>query len=118
MINENEKGQISSQHEEIDRSLYNFLLRRIKIEKKDLGTDWFDNKKLEVTEYTFEGLPGYGFSNFISSKGDIENRIFDMLYDNNIIDVWPYSLDQRDPKRIKLVKTVRNFLNFVLSEQK
>ena len=28
IINENEKGQISSQHEEIDRSLFNFLLRR------------------------------------------------------------------------------------------
>jgi hypothetical protein len=44
ILNENEKNQISSQHEEIDSSLFNFLLRRIKKEKKDLGTDWFDDK--------------------------------------------------------------------------
>jgi hypothetical protein len=115
ILNENEKNQISSQHEEIDSSLFNFLMRRIKKEKRKLGNEFYDNP-LEVTNYTFEGLPGYGFTNLVSSKKDIQNRIFDMLYENDIIDYWPYDLNERDPQRVKLTKTIRKFINFILTD--
>ena len=115
ILNEDEKNQISSQHEEIDSRIFNFLMRRIKKEKKDLGTDWFDDKKLTVTEYTFEGLPGFGWNSY-STKKQIENKILDMLIESDVIDFWPYELDERDPRRIKIVKTVRKFINFILTD--
>ena len=80
VLNEEEKNQISSQHEEIDSRIFNFLMRRIKKEKRKLGSDWDDFKPIEVTEYTFEGLPGFGFNSFYSSKKNIEKRISHLLY--------------------------------------
>ena len=115
ILNENEKNQISSQHEEIDSSLFNFLMRRIKKENRKLGNEFYDSP-LEVTNYTFEGLPGYGFTNLVSSKKDIQNRIFEMLFENDVIDFWPYDLNERDSKRVKLTKTVRKFINFILTK--
>ena len=34
--------------ETFDSSLFNFLMRRVKIEEIDLGTDWFDQKQLKM----------------------------------------------------------------------
>ena len=50
ILNEDEKNQISSQHEEIDQSLFNFLLRRIKKNKRNISRD---SEDLNITEYTF-----------------------------------------------------------------
>ena len=116
ILNEEEKNQISSQHEEIDSRIFNFLMRRIKKEKRKLGGEFGGFKPFEITEYTFEGLPGYGFTNLVSSKKDIQDRIFDMLYENDVIDYWPYDLNERDPQRVKLVKTIRKFINFILTD--
>jgi hypothetical protein len=116
ILTEEEKSNISSQHDEIDRNLLNFLIRRIKIEKRKLGGNWGDIEPLEVTEYTFEGYPSYGFTSY-DSKKTMENKIIRMLFENDIIkDV--YDMDERDPKRIKIVKTIRNFLNFILKDKK
>jgi len=119
IINENEKDQISSQHEEIDRSLLNFLIRRVKIEKKNLGSDWYNEKPLEVTEYRFEGFPGFGFNSF-SSKKDMERKTIEMLVEEtDMVGEWffgPHNVN--DPERQKFMKTIRNFLNFILSDQK
>jgi hypothetical protein len=119
IINENEKDQISSQYEEIDLSLFNFLVRRIKVEKKDLGTDWLGDKPLRVTEYRFDGFPGYGFNSF-SSKKDMEFKIVEMLIEETeFVGDWFYGLQNvNNPERQKFIKTIRKFLNFVLSEQK
>jgi hypothetical protein len=116
-LNENEKDQISSQYEEIDSRLFNFLLRRIKIREKKLGGDFGNIEPLTAIEYTFEGYPGWGFNNF-KSKKDIENSIVDMLWENDIIDFDPYSLEEQDPKRVKIIKTIRKFLNFILFGKK
>lgn len=113
-LNENE--DISSQHEDIDSKLFYFLMRRIKVEEKNLGTDWLGDKPLRVTEYRFEGLPGYGFNSF-GNKKDAENKIIEMLYENDVTE-YVYDMNERDPKRIKIVKTIRKFLNFILSDQK
>jgi hypothetical protein len=119
IINENEKDQISSQYEEIDLSLFNFLVRRIKVEKKDLGTDWLGDKPLRVTEYRFDGFPGYGFNSF-SSKKDMEFKIVEMLIEETeFVGDWYYGPQNvNNPERQKFIKTIRKFLNFVLSEQK
>jgi len=119
IINENEKDQISSQHEEIDRSLLNFLIRRVKIEKKNLGSDWYNEKPLEVTEYRFEGFPGFGFNSF-SSKKDMERKTIEMLVEEtDMVGEWFFgSNNVNNPERQKFMKTIRNFLNFILSDQK
>ena len=116
-LNENEKDQISSQHEEIDSRLFNFLLRRIKINEKNLGPNFGSIEPLVVIEYTFEGYPGWGFNSF-STKKKIESSIVEMVWENDVIDFYPYDLDERDPQRIKVIKTIRKFLNFILSGKK
>ena len=116
LITENEKQNISSQYDEIDRNLFNFLIRRIKIEKRKLGGNWGDIEPLEVTEYTFEGYPGFGFTSY-DSKKSMENKINKMLFENDMID-YIYDMDERDSQRIKIVKTIRKFLNFILKDKK
>ena len=37
-----------------------------------------------------------------------------MLYEIDVVDFWIYDLEPSDPKRVKLIKTVRQFLNFIL----
>jgi hypothetical protein len=110
ILSEEEKDDIKSQHDDIDRKLMNFLLRRHKVEERKIGDD---DDGFTVTDYTFEGLPGYGFNSFASKK-DMEKKIIDMLYENDVLDNWPYDLDQQDPKRVKTIKTIRKFLDFIL----
>jgi hypothetical protein len=113
-ILENEKKDISSQHEEIDRTLMNFLVRRIKIRERELGGHW--EEPFKVIEYTFEDLPGYGFSNYHTKK-DIEKKIIDMLYENDKIGEEVYDIkNELDVNRQKIVKTIRKFLNFILKK--
>ena len=111
ILNEDEKNQISSQHEEIDQSLFNFLLRRIKKNKRNISRY---SEDLNITEYTFEGLPGYGFTNYVPKKR-METKIIEMLSENDITD-YIYDMDEQNPERIKIVKTIRKFLNFMLSD--
>jgi hypothetical protein len=40
-----------------------------------------------------------------------------MLYENDNIDFWPYDLDERDKRRIKVIKTIRNFIDFVIPKK-
>jgi hypothetical protein len=72
---------------------------------------------MKIKEYSFEGIPGYGFTGY-NSKKEMERKILNMLYENDIINTHPYDLDERDPERVKIVKTIRKILNFVLSETK
>ena len=114
LIENEEKENILNQYENIDKKLFNPLLRRLEIEKRKLGGNWGDIEPLEVTEYTFEGYPGYGFTSY-DSKKTMENKIIKMLIENDTID-YIYDMDERDPKRVKIVKTIRNFLNFILEK--
>jgi hypothetical protein len=113
ILSEEETNDIKSQHDDIDRKLMNFLLRRSKVEERKIDGGWSDVEPLIVTEYTFEGLPGYGFNSFASKK-EIEKKIIEMLYENDVLDNWSYDLDQQDPKRVKTIKTIRKFLDFIL----
>jgi len=116
ILSEEETNDIKSQHDDIDRKLMNFLLRRYKVEEKKVDDGWKDVEPLIVTEYTFEGLPGYGFNTFASKK-EIEKKIIEMLHENDILDNWTYDLDQQDPKRVKTIKTIRKFLDFILPKK-
>ena len=119
IINENEKDQISSQHEEIDRLLLNFLLRRIKVVEREFGREWVDMEPLKSTEYSFEGFPGFGFNNF-NSKKQMELKIVEMLVEEtDMVGEWFFGPNNvNNPERQKFMKTIRNFLNFILSDQK
>jgi Icc-related predicted phosphoesterase len=117
IVEEEEKNQISSQHEEVDSRLFNFLIRRLKVEERNLGGNWGDFEPMKIKEYSFEGIPGYGFTGY-NTKKEMERKILNMLDENDIIDTHPYELDERDPERVKIIKTIRKFLNFVLSETK
>jgi hypothetical protein len=121
VLNENEKNQISSQHEEIDSRIFNFLIRRIIKTTRDInqifraGDPDVEIPPNMVTEYRFDGVPNFGWNSYLP-KNQIEARILEMLYENDVIDFWPYYLDERDPKRVKIVKTVRKFINFILTD--
>jgi hypothetical protein len=75
-----------------------------------------DYEPLKVTEYKFEGFPGYGFTDYVPKKR-METKIIEMLYEKDIID-WVYDMNEQNPERVKIVKTIRKFLNFMLSDQK
>ena len=115
-VNLNENEQISSQHEDIDSKLFYFLIRRLTVIERKLGDGSHGMEPLKVKEYKFDGFPGYGFNGYMSKK-DMEKSIITMLYENDIKD-YIYDMDERDPNRVKIVKTVRKFLNFMLSDQK
>ena len=65
-IKENEKKSISSQHEEFDSNILNFLMRRINVEKRKLGGNFGDFEPLTTIEYSFNGFPGHGFNSYQS----------------------------------------------------
>jgi len=114
VLSENE--EISSQHEDIDSKLFYFLMRRLKVNQRELGSNLGDMEPLKVTEYKFEGFPGYGFTDYVPKKR-VETKIIEMLYEKDIID-WVYDMNEQNPERVKIVKTIRKFLNFILSDQK
>jgi len=99
-----------TQPEGIDKKLLNFLMRRIKITKRDLGN--FGDPMI-VTLYSFEGYPGYGFTSY-ESKKNMEKKIIEFLYEHDITD-YLYDMDERDTKRIVIIKTIRHFLNHILN---
>jgi hypothetical protein len=113
VLSENE--EISSQHEDIDSKLFYFLMRRLKVSQRELG-GFVGDGTLKFKEYKFEGFPGYGFTDYVPKKR-METKIIEMLSENDITD-YIYDMDEQNPKRVKIVKTVRKFLNFMLSDQK
>lgn len=120
IVEEDDKNDILDQHEDIDRELFNFLLRRVKIEEKDLGTDWFDNRRILVNEYRFDGFPGYGFNSF-DNKPTMEYKIIEMLVENtDYVGDWYFNNTQNgnNPERQKFIKTIRKFLNLILPDKK
>jgi predicted DNA-binding antitoxin AbrB/MazE fold protein len=112
----NENDDISSQHEEIDSKLFYFLIRRLHVNEREFGGNWGDFTPLKVKEYSFEGYPTYGFNGY-DSKKTMERKIIEMLYENDIIK-YLYDMNERDPKRVKIIKTIRKFIKFMLSDQK
>lgn len=118
VLSEEEKNNISKKHEEIDRSIMNFLLRRYSVEEKTLPKGrWSDEDDLPPfswTEISFIGFPEYGFNTHMSRK-DIEWRILNMLEEAEKLNTDDFRENRGfDANRQKTIKTIRAFLNFVL----
>ena len=119
-LTEDEKNNISGQHDDIDRTLYNFLLRRYTIEEKTLPKSSFfdpdedDLPPLSWKEVHFVGFPRSSLSSFMSRK-DMEWRLLNMLEDAEKLNTDEFRGNQGfDPNRQKKMKTIRKFLNLVL----
>ena len=113
-IRENDNDSNSSQHEEFDSTIMNFLIRRIKVEKRKLG-DYTDFEPLQVTEYTFDGFPGYGFNSY-QARSYWTRQIIELLEEAGIIpENWSGDLGGKDPERQKIIRTVRKFIKTILT---
>lgn len=115
-ITENEKESNSSQNEEFDSRILNFLIRRITITERKLGGDFGDFEPLSVTEYTFDGFPGYGFNSY-QAKSYWTRQVIELLEEVEIIpENWPGSLGEKDPERQKIIKTIRKFIKTITTK--
>jgi hypothetical protein len=47
----------------------------------------------------------------------MEKKVIDMLTDKEVIDLGEYNPNILDANRQKMVKTVRNFLNFIIPKR-
>jgi hypothetical protein len=112
-ITEGEKTEISNKHEEIDRKILNFLLRRGNVTEKQIGDD---EHPIKFSEVRFEGLPGFGFSTFNNRK-DMEKSIIEMLEEKEVINLGEFNPNVLDTDRQKIIKTIRYFLNFILPKK-
>ena len=119
VLSEEERNDISKKHEEIDRGIMNFLLRRYSVEEKTLPKGrWSDEDDdlppLSWTEVSFIDFPEYGFNTYMSRK-DIEWKILNMLEEAEKLNVDDFRGNRGfDANRQKTIKTIRAFLNFVL----
>jgi hypothetical protein len=115
-LTENERESISSQHEEFDSRILNFLMRRIKVEERKLGGDFGDFEPLTTIEYTFEGFPGHGFNSY-QNRSYWERRVIELLEEAEIIPQdWVGDLKKENPERQKIIKTVRKFIKTILTK--
>ena len=106
----------NSSNEEFDPRILNFLMRRIKIEKRKIGGNWGDIEPLTTTEYTFEGFPGYGFIHF-QSRSYWTRKILELLEDVEIIpEDWSGNPKVEDSERQKIIRTVRKFIKIILTK--
>jgi UTP-glucose-1-phosphate uridylyltransferase len=112
LITEEEKNEISNSYDDIDRRIMNLLLRRVNVNEKQIGSEEDPIKFIEVR---FTDFSGYGFTNFMSKK-DMERSIFTMLYENDVVEDID-EMDERNPERVRIVKTIRQFLNFILPKK-
>jgi hypothetical protein len=117
-LTEEEKDDLSKKHEEIDRKLMNFLLRRYTVEEKTLPrgiwNDEDDLPPLSWKEVHFVDFPRSSLSSYMSRK-DMEWRLLNMLEDAEKLNVDDFRGNRGfDADRQKKMKTIRAFLNFVL----
>lgn len=115
-LTENERESISSQHEEFDSRILNFLMRRIKVEERKIGGNWGDIEPLTTTEYTFEGFPGYGFTSY-QARPYWTKQILELLEEAEIIpENWHGNPRVKESERQKIIKTVRKFIKNILTK--
>lgn len=122
LLSEEEQKNLSNQHDEIDRNLMNFLLRRHSVEEKTLpkGGIWADEDDLPPlswTEVHFVDFPRYGLSSYMSRK-DMEWRLLNMLEEAERLNTDDYRNNREfNADKQKTMKTIRAFLNFVLPKK-
>jgi hypothetical protein len=106
--NQTPQDTISSKNGEIDQDLFLFLARRKKVKENIISFDWSYHRAFRTIEYSFNGFPGYGFNSLLNKK-QMESRIIEFVGE------WFYeSTRVKNPKRQKFIKTIREFLKFLL----
>jgi len=94
----------------IDKSILNFLRRHSKIDERNIGDD---EHPIKVKNVSFNiDDEWYSISSFMSKK-DMKNKILRMLEDNQKIGEYDPSV--LDTDRQKVVRTIKEFINTVMS---
>lgn len=102
---------LKEETEEIDQKVMNFLLRRYKVEEKNLG-DEEESITFKIITFNLEG-EFYSVSNFQNKITQVQ-QIFDMLIDGNVIEPIELYGKSLDPYRQKVIRTIKRFLNQVM----
>jgi hypothetical protein len=107
----NESKIVQENEEDPTQKILNFLVRRYKVEEKDIG--WDDNP-IVIKSVTFE-VDGerYGISKFQNKKDQIRT-IVDMLVLNNIIEPIDQYEGRLDPYAQKVIRAVKTFITQVM----
>jgi hypothetical protein len=107
----NESKILQENEEDPTQKILNFLLRRYKVEEKDLG--WEDNPILLKTITFIVDGERYGISKFQNKKEQIADIVY-MLMNHEVIEqIDPYGR-QLDPYTQKVIRAVKLFLNQVM----
>ena len=92
--NQTPQDTISSKNGEIDQELFLFLARRKKVEENIISFDWGYNRPFKRIEYSFIGM---------------------LIEETKFVGEWFYeSTRVKNPERQKFIKTIREFLKFLL----
>ena len=107
----NESRRLTENEEDPTQKILNFLIRRYKVEEKDIG--WEGNPIL-IKLVTFE-VDGerYSISNFQNKITQVQ-QIFDMLIDSNVIEPIELYGKSNDPYRQKVIRAIKRFINQVM----
>jgi len=107
----NESRRLTENEDDPTQKILNFLVRRYKVEEKDIG--WDDNP-IVIKSVTFE-VDGerYGISKFQNKKDQIRT-IVDMLVLNNIIEPIDQYEGRLDPYTQKVIRAVKTFITQVM----
>jgi len=96
----------------IDNSILNFLRRHSNINNRDIGDD---DHPIKIKSVSFDvGGDWYSISSFMSKK-EMKNKIIRMLEDNDITRLGEYNPSVLDTDRQKVVRTIKLFINTVMS---
>lgn len=107
----NESKVLQENEEDPTKKILNFLLRRYKVEEKDLG--WEDNPILLKTIIFKVDGERYGISKFQNKKEQIADIIYMLINHEVIKQIDPYGR-QLDPYAQKVIRAVRQFITQVM----
>jgi hypothetical protein len=96
----------------IDKSILNFLRRHSKIDERNIG-DGEHPIKVKSVSFNIDD-EWYSISSFMSKK-DMKNKILRMLEDNDITRLGEYNQSVLDTDRQKVVRTIKKFINVVMT---
>jgi hypothetical protein len=107
----NESIRLTENEEDPTQKILNFLIRRHKVEEKNLG-DEEEPITFKIITFNLKG-EFYSVSNFQNKITQVQ-QIFDMLIDGNIIEPIELYGKSNDPYRQKVIRAIKRFLNQVM----
>jgi hypothetical protein len=107
----NESIRLTENEEDPTQKILNFLMRRYKVEEKNLG-DEEEPITFKIITFNLKG-EFYSVSNFQNKITQVQ-QIFDMLIDGNIIEPIELYGKSNDPYRQKVIRAIKRFLNQVM----